>query len=169
MRISRFAIPLFELTRKDVAFVWDLGCQSAFDALKEALVVAPILIRPDFEKPFCLDVDWSPKGVGAILSQREGRMERVMAYASKGLTLAQKKFHPMEGECYALIWGVMHFRRYLHRNHFLLRTDHKLLDWLATVSNAHGRRGHWIDMLQNYSFKIMHRPGMKHTNVDALS
>jgi len=65
---SRLAIPLFELTRKDVAFVWDLGCQSAFEALKGSLVAALVLTRLDFEKSFCLDVDWSPKGVGAILS-----------------------------------------------------------------------------------------------------
>ncbi len=144
---SRLAVPLFELTRKDVAFVWDLGCQCAFEALKGALVATPVLIRPDFKKSFCLDVDWSPKDVGAILSQKEGRMERVVAYASKGLTPAQRKFHPMEGECYALIWGVMLFRQYLHRNHFLLRTNHKPLEWLAIVSDAHGRRGRWIDML----------------------
>jgi hypothetical protein len=74
---SRLVVSLFELTRKAVAFVWDLGRQSVFDALKEALIAAPILIRPDFKKPFCLDVDWSPKGVSAILSQREGKMERV--------------------------------------------------------------------------------------------
>jgi hypothetical protein len=122
-----FAAPLFELTKKEVAFVWDLGCQSAFEALKGALVAAPVLIQPDFDKQFCLDVDWSPKGVGAILSQKEDRKERVVAYASKGLTFAQKKFHPMEGECYALIWGVMRFRQYLHRTHFILRTDHKPL------------------------------------------
>jgi hypothetical protein len=84
---SRLASPLFELTKKDVAFVWDQDCQRALDALKRALVEAPILVRPDFEKPFCLDVDWSTKGVGAILSQREGRYEKVVAYASKGLTL----------------------------------------------------------------------------------
>jgi hypothetical protein len=75
----------------------------------------------------------------------------------------------MEGECYALIWGVMHFRQYLHRNHFILRTDHKPLEWLAMVSDAHGRRGRWIDMLKDFSFKIVHQPGMRHTNVDALS
>jgi hypothetical protein len=96
-------------------------------------------------------------------------MERVVAYANKGLTTVQKKFHPMEGECYVLIWGIMHFRQYLHRTHFVLRTDHKPLKWLATVSDAHGRRGCWIDMLQDFSFKIVHRPGMKHINVDALS
>jgi hypothetical protein len=129
-------------------------------------VEAPILVRPDFEKPFCLDVDWSTKGV---LSQREGRFEKVVAYASKGLIVAQRRFHPMEGECYALIWGIMHFRHYLQRTHFTLRTDHKPFEWLATVSNANGRRGRWIDMLQDFSFKILHRPRLKHGNVDALS
>jgi hypothetical protein len=59
------------------------------------------------------------------LSQKEGRFEKVVAYASKSLIEAQKKFHPMEGECYALIWGIMHFRQHLHKNHFIMRTDHK--------------------------------------------
>jgi len=128
-----------------------------------------MLTRPNFRRTFWLDVDWSPKGVGAILSQKEGRFEKVIAYASKSLTEAQRKFHPIERECYALIWGVMHFRQYLHRNHFVLRTDHKPLEWLATMSDAHGRRGRWVDMLQDFSFKIIHRPGLRHTNVDALS
>jgi hypothetical protein len=166
---SRIASPLFELTKKDMAFVWDQNCQRAFDDLKRALVEAPILVRPDFKEPFCLDVDWSTKGVGVILSQRESRCKKVVAYASKALTVAQRKFHPMEGECYALIWGILHFRQYLHRTHFTLRTDHKPLEWLATVSDAHGRRGRWIDMLQDFSFKIVHRPGMRHANADALS
>jgi hypothetical protein len=161
--------PLFKLTKRDIAFVWNLDCEQAFEALNRALVAASVLVRPNFKKPFCFDVDWSPKGVGAILSQKEGKLERVVAYASKSLISAQRKFHPMEGECYALIWGIMHFRQYLHRNHFTLRTDHKPLEWLATVSDAHGRRGGWIDMLQDFSFKILHRPGLKHTNVDALS
>ncbi len=130
---------------------------------------APIFVRPDFKKPFYLDVDWSTKGVGAILSQREGRFEKVVAYASKGLTEVQRKFHPMEGECYALIWGIMHFKQYLHRRHFILKTDQKPLEWLATVSDANGRRGRWIDMLQDFSFKILHRPRMRHGNADALS
>jgi len=103
------------------------------------------------------------------MSQKEGKFEKVITYASKSLTEAQRKFHPMEGECYALIWGVMHFRQYLDMKHFILRTDHKPLEWLATISDAHGRRGRWVSMLQDFSFKIVHRPGLRHTNVDALS
>jgi hypothetical protein len=95
-------------------FVWNQDCQRTFDDLKRALVEAPILVRPNFKEPFCLDVDWSTKGVGAILSQKEGRFKKVIAYANKALIEAQRKFHPMEGECYALIWGILHFRQYLH-------------------------------------------------------
>jgi hypothetical protein len=138
---SSLAGPLFDLTRKDATFIWDKSCEQAYQTLKTALVNAPVLTRPDFKKTFWLDVDWSPKGVGAILSQKDGKFERVVTYASKSLTEAQRKFHPMEGECYALIWGVMHFRQYLHMKHFVLRTDHKPLEWLATVSDAHSRRG----------------------------
>ncbi len=59
----------------------------------------------------------------------------------------------MEGEYYALIWGIMYFRQYLYQTPFLLRTDHKPLEWLATVSNAYGRRGRWIVMLHDFQFR----------------
>jgi hypothetical protein len=81
------AAPLFELTKRDVVFEWNLDYQQAFEALKRALITAPTLVHPDFKKPLCLDVDWSPKGVGAILFQKESKLERVAAYASKSLTL----------------------------------------------------------------------------------
>jgi len=37
------------------------------------------------------------------------------------------------------------------------------------VSNANGKRGRWIFMLQDFHFKIVHHLGNKHLNVDALS
>jgi hypothetical protein len=54
---SRMAGPLFELIKKDVVFVWNQECQRAFDDLKKALVQAPVLVRLNFQEPFCLDVD----------------------------------------------------------------------------------------------------------------
>jgi hypothetical protein len=48
----KLAGPLFELTKKDVAFVWTQDFQRAFDALKKALIGAPILVRPNFKEPF---------------------------------------------------------------------------------------------------------------------
>ncbi len=81
----------------------------------------------------------------------------------------QKKFHPMEGECYASVWGIMHFRQYLYCNHFTFRIDHKPLEWLTMASDAYGKKGRWINTLQDFSFKIIHKARSKQTNVDALS
>jgi hypothetical protein len=49
--------PLFELMHKDVSFVRSKVCPLAFEELKKCLMLAPILVRPDFTKMFILDVD----------------------------------------------------------------------------------------------------------------
>jgi len=69
-----------------------------------------VLVKPNFHKPFILDVDWSIRGVRAILSQKYGRQKQIIAYPNKGLSLIQCRFHSMEGECYAFIWGIMYFK-----------------------------------------------------------
>ncbi len=62
-------------------------CQGTFVTLKKWLVVSSILTRLDFSQPFILDVDWSIRGVGVILSQKIERQEQVIAYATKELSL----------------------------------------------------------------------------------
>jgi hypothetical protein len=116
-----------------------LDCQKASKKLKQTFVFILMLMRLTFNKTFVLDVDWSTKGVGAILSQKDGRMERIIAYTSKGLSfihkrpcIGNKKFgkvhdQPMEGECYTLIWGIMHFRQFFYPNCLTLRIDRKPL------------------------------------------
>ena len=44
---SRIAGPMTRLTRKEVKFEWDDGCEEAFQELKRRLTSAPILIVPD--------------------------------------------------------------------------------------------------------------------------
>jgi hypothetical protein len=85
---SQLVASLFELTKRDIDFVWNLDCQQAFEAVQRALIDAPMLMQLDFKKPFCLDVDWTPKGVGAILSQKEGKLKKVVAYANTSLIVA---------------------------------------------------------------------------------
>ncbi len=92
---AKITMPFFDLTKKDQSFLWTLTYQEAFDTLKLRLIEAPILVRPDFERPFILDVDWSIKGVGSVSSQKQDKHECVIAYASKGFTPSHKKVSVM--------------------------------------------------------------------------
>lgn len=63
---AEIAKPLYKLAKKDEVFDWSYECQAAFDSLKEALVTAPVLRRPDGSKPYVLHTDWSPIAIGAV-------------------------------------------------------------------------------------------------------
>ncbi len=52
-------------------FRWTPECQQAFDLLKQELITAPVLVLPDFSKPFVLTTDASTSGIAYILSQRD--------------------------------------------------------------------------------------------------
>ena len=54
---------------------WTPACTEAFQILKHKLTSAPVLGFPDFELPFTLEVDSSLEGIGAVLSQKQGRKE----------------------------------------------------------------------------------------------
>jgi hypothetical protein len=64
---SRIAAPLNRLLQDDVAWDWNEACETAFEALKQKLLEAPILRRPDYKRPFELHTDWSSVGLGAVL------------------------------------------------------------------------------------------------------
>ena len=51
-------------------FQWTPVCDEGFNQLKKALTEAPVLVYPDYSKPFILETDTSLKGLGILLSQK---------------------------------------------------------------------------------------------------
>ena len=86
------AKPLYRLTEKGRDLKWTSECAEAFGKLKALLVSAPILIFPDFSNDFILDTDASEYGLGAVLSQVVNGCKRVVAYASRILNKAERKY-----------------------------------------------------------------------------
>ena len=63
-RFADVATPLVSLTGKDVPFVWDSSCSTAFGELRAALIDAPILVFPTETGLYVLDTDASNIGLG---------------------------------------------------------------------------------------------------------
>jgi hypothetical protein len=67
--LSHHAHALFDLTMKDVRFIWGLPQEDSFMKLKELVTSAPVLVLPDDNLPFRLEADGSRIATGAVLSQ----------------------------------------------------------------------------------------------------
>ena len=68
---AQVAAPLTHLTKQtDLPGVWTEECTKAFNKLKHRLSIAPVLIPPDWSKPFEVHVDASNFSIGSVLSQK---------------------------------------------------------------------------------------------------
>ena len=74
---SSIAAPLTSLLKGPPKKLdWTPDAVRAFHRLKIMFTSAPVLKHPDPSKPFVLEVDASEVGVGAILSQQQGKPEK---------------------------------------------------------------------------------------------
>ena len=166
---SKLAAPLYALTKTGVAFQWTRACHTAFENLKAVLTNAPVLQYPDPSKPFILDTDASSVGVGAVLSQACDGVEHVVAYFSRTLSPAERNYCVTRRELLAVVTAVRHFHSYLYGSQFTIRSDHASLQWLQNLKDPEGQLARWLARLGQYSYRIVHRPGERHTNADAMS
>ena len=167
---AKITKPLHRLTERTSTFKWSQECTQSFEELRARLVSSPVLVFPDYRKPFILDTDASDSGIGAVLSQvQDDGMERVVAYASRLLSKPERRYCVTRKELLAVVTFVQHFRSYLLGSHFTLRTDHGSLTWLWNFKEPQGQLARWLEKLQEFDFTIIHRPGKKHSNADALS
>src|SRR4051794_7499904 len=167
---SKLAAPLYRLFKKGTPYQWDEYCQAAYGQLKQAMSKAPVLMKPNFNKPFRVYTDASAQGLGAILAQLddEGK-ERVIYFASRGTTKSEKSYGATKLEALAIIWACELFRHYLLGQHFDLYTDHNALKWLLNMKTPGSLFQRWILRLQVFNMTIHYRPGKTNQNADALS
>ena len=107
------------LLRKGAVFVWTSVEDTAFQTLKQALVSAPVLALPNFQKQFVIETDACDTGVGAVLLQ-DGHP---LAFVSKGLGLRTKGLSTYEKEALAILEALKRWRHYLLGKEVIIRTD----------------------------------------------
>ena len=167
---ATIALPLNKLLRKETKFVWTEECQVAFETLRRALVTAPVLAFPQFDKPFILAVDASDESIGYVLSQLDSdNREHPVAYGGRALRNEELKWHITDKEGLSLVEAIRQFRPYLANVPFTVYTDNVSVKYLQQIKDCQGRLGRWSLLLQGYNMQIIHKSSRNNANADGLS
>ena len=166
---SEYKAPLSKLLHKVQAWDWWEEQQRAFEALKKALCLAPVLARSDFTRAFKIQCDASGVALGSVLTkENETGEEHPIVYLSKTLDKHELNYTVSEKELLAVIWSIEKLRPYVEGYHFTVVTDHNALKWLKNLKDPTGRLARWALKLQQWDFDIVHRKGSQHQLPDAL-
>ena len=151
-------------------WTWGLEQQQAFDMIIEKLTSPPVLAYADYSRPFILNVDACGDGLAAVLYQKQDGIERVVAYASRGLRANECNYPAHKLEFLALKWAVCDkFHDYLYGNKFMVRTDNNRLRYVLNTAKLDATGHRWLAALSSYNFQLQYRSGRTNQDAHTLS
>ena len=166
--VQHFAViarPLYDLLKKGVVFCWTSTHSTAFSALQSALMSAPVLALPDFNKPFQIQTDASDTGVGAVLMQ-DGHP---LAFVSKSLGPRTRGLSTYDKEYLAILVAVDQWRSYLQHNEFTIFTDQRSLIHVSDQRLHTPWQLKMYTRLAGLQYRVIYKPGTTNKAADALS
>ena len=171
---TNIVCPLYDVSGKEVKMgPVDLPPEAweAVDILKRKVQSAPILVFPDFDKPFLLKTDAPKEELGAVLYQKQGDgCYHPVAFGSHSLTPSEKNYHSSKLEFLTLKWSVMeHFKEYLTYSAFMMQTDNNPLTYMLMMPNSDTTGHQWVGALASFQFELEYQKGADNNSADVLS
>ena len=169
---STLAAPLNALLKKDMIFQWMEETQRSFDALKRKLTSSPVLMMPDQTQPFQIECDALKYASGAVLTQQDNNGDRhLVAFLSKTFSETERNYEIYDRELLAIIRALEEWRHYIQgsRHTTIVYLDHQNLTYFRSAQKLNQRQARWSLYLSEFDVKLVHQPGSKMIQSDALS
>lgn len=144
---------------------------AAFDTCKASLSKATMLAHPETDAQLAIYSDASDTSIGAVLQQKAGDTWKPLAFFSRRLTTAQKKYSPYDRELLAIYDAIRYFRHMVEARHFTVFTDHKPLTYvfLSNRDKCSPRQFRYLDYISQFTTDIQYVAGKDNVVADALS
>jgi hypothetical protein len=149
-------------------FLWTESDQAAFEEVKSAIAECTTTLGFfDENDETILYTDASPYAVGAVLVQKDKKGKaRIISFASKALTKAEKNYPQTQREGLGIVWGIEHFYYYLLGGRFTVKTDADGMRYIFDRSHYSNkpkrylrRAEGWALRLEMFDYKIEHVRG----------
>jgi hypothetical protein len=106
--------PISDMLKKDAKIKWDSKSCLAFQWVKDALVSAPVLASPKYDRDFIVFSFASQYTIAAVLLQKNDEgYEQPISFFSRALRDAEVRYDILEKQAYALVKALKSFRVYL--------------------------------------------------------
>ena len=165
--LSEDLAPIRNLTKKNVPFIWDDKCETAFSQVKQKISKAPVLSYFDNNKALTLQADSSKSGLGVAILQNGKPVE----FASRSLTPAENNGAQIEKELLAVVYGLERFHEYCYGRHIVVHGDHRPIEMILKkpLSQAPRRLQSLMLRLLRYDVEYQYKPGISLLIADTLS
>uniref|UniRef100_A0A1X7UAF9 Reverse transcriptase/retrotransposon-derived protein RNase H-like domain-containing protein n=1 Tax=Amphimedon queenslandica TaxID=400682 RepID=A0A1X7UAF9_AMPQE len=167
--------PLYKYLSKEYKntkeIVWTDDSIAAFEAAKTALADATLLAHPKHDAPLSIATDASVVATGAVLQQWVDSSWQPLAFFSKKLQPAERKYSTFDRKLLGINLAIRHFRHFVEGRQFHVLTDHKPLTFLPSCqSRRHSpRQIRHLDYILQFMSDICHIRGSDKAVADALS
>jgi len=164
--------PLNVLLRKTHPWEWTPTQYAAFKNMKVTFTLQPVLLMPDYAKPFEIESDASLYATGAVLLQQDTNGEwHPVAFHSQSISLTEQNYQVYDRELMAIIHTLHDWRCYIYGSLFttIVWTDHHNLTYYTHLQKLTRRQVRWVVELMEYDLKLQHKKGSKMVVADALS
>ena len=139
------------LLKSKSSVIWNEKHHSILDRLIKQLISPPIMAYPNVSDHFILHTDASEVRLGAVLYQHQNGLLRVLAYGSRTLSPAEKKYYLQSGKL-EWKWAICdQFRNYLYyAPSFTVYTDNNPLTYLLSSAKLNATGLHWVNELADF-------------------
>ncbi|KAH9744181.1 hypothetical protein KPL70_003578 [Citrus sinensis] len=112
---SKIAMPLTQLTKKNVKFAWTPECEKSFEELKRRLVTAPMLAIPNSSEDFVIYDNASKNGIGwkshckyipdssHVLDYKPLQLEGDLTYEERPIQILDRKIKELSNKKIPLV------------------------------------------------------------------
>uniref|UniRef100_A0A914Z536 RNA-directed DNA polymerase n=1 Tax=Panagrolaimus superbus TaxID=310955 RepID=A0A914Z536_9BILA len=170
---AKIMSPLYDLTTKgeNVKENWKDEHETAFKAIIQKLVEAPVLAPPKFGKPFEMETDASKEAFAACLLQRDdnGQLHPI-SFFSRKMNKHERNYSSIELEALGVVAGLKEFRPYIEGSGTtIIRTDSSGVCSLMKNKNLQGRLAKFQLAIQAFDITFTHRAGKENQFCDYMS